>query len=62
MVMLGCRLAGDAAPAANRVASAVGIAPANVHSGVKPSGKAALVRRLQEQGCRLPLSHPFQEP
>lgn len=46
------RSAGDAAPAAHRVAAVVGIPPANVHSSVKPSGKAALVRSLQEQGCR----------
>jgi cation transport ATPase len=59
--MLGCPFSGDAALAAHRVASAVGIPSANVHSGVKPSGKAALVRHLQEQGCRLLLSHLFQD-
>ena len=44
--------AGDAAPVAQRVASAVGIAPSNIHAGVKPDGKAALVKKLQAQGCR----------
>ena len=35
------------------MASTVGIPADQVHAGVKPSGKAALVRRLQGQGCRV---------
>lgn len=35
------------------VAEAVGIAEDNVHAGVKPSGKADLVQRLQAAGRRV---------
>ena len=35
------------------VAEAVGIAEVNVHAGVKPSGKADLVQRLQAGGRRV---------
>ena len=46
-------IVGDTDPAAQQVASTVGIPADQVHAGVKPSGKAALVRRLQAQGCRV---------
>ena len=35
------------------MAQAVGIAADQVHAGVKPAGKAALVQRLQGEGCRV---------
>lgn len=47
------RAAGDTLSAARGVATRVGIPSANVHAGVKPSGKAQLVRELQEAGCKV---------
>lgn len=44
----GC--AGDVQPVAERVAKAVGIPWGNIHAGVKPGGKAALIQKLQSQG------------
>ena len=44
--------AGDAAPVAHKVAAAVGISRDSVHAGIKPGGKADLVRQLQDKGCR----------
>ena len=41
--------AGDQAPAAQAVAAALGIPAGDVHSAVKPQGKAALVEQLQRQ-------------
>lgn len=41
--------AGDQAPAAQAVAAALGIPAQDVHSAVKPQGKAALVEQLQRQ-------------
>jgi Cu+-exporting ATPase len=41
---------GDQAAAAQHVAALVGIPPSNVHSGVLPSGKQAIIETLQKQG------------
>jgi Cu+-exporting ATPase len=41
---------GDQAAAAQHVAALVGIPPSNVHSGVLPSGKQAIIEALQKQG------------
>jgi cation transport ATPase len=35
------------------MAAAVGIYPGDVHAGVKPAGKAALVEELMAQGRRV---------
>lgn len=45
--------AGDGEWNASAVADAVGIPRAQVHSGVKPGGKAALVQSLQASGRRV---------
>jgi Cu2+-exporting ATPase len=35
------------------VAAAVGIAPSDVHAGIKPAGKAALVEQLKASGRKV---------
>ena len=47
------KCAGDTATTAQGVAARVGIPAANVHAGVKPGGKATLVRQLQAGGHRV---------
>jgi len=42
---------GDQAAAAQHVAALVGIPPQNVHSGILPSGKQAIIETLQSAGC-----------
>lgn len=44
---------GDCQQAAVTVAAAVGIAPSDVHAGIKPAGKAALVDQLRASGHRV---------
>ncbi len=46
-------LSGDQAEAAHAIAAAVGISPADVHAGVKPAGKAALVEKLKAAGYKV---------
>ncbi|KAI9659975.1 MAG: hypothetical protein M1821_001327 [Bathelium mastoideum] len=41
---------GDQLPAAQHVAALVGISPDNIHAGVVPAGKQAIVDELQAQG------------
>lgn len=48
-----CVTAGDRQEAAVKVAAAVGIAPSDVHAGIKPAGKAALVEQLKASGRRV---------
>lgn len=36
-----------------KVAAAVGISPADVHAGIKPAGKAALVEQLKASGHKV---------
>jgi Cu2+-exporting ATPase len=45
--------AGDRQEAAVKVAAAVGIAPSDVHAGIKPAGKAALVEQLKASGRKV---------
>ncbi|WP_077489833.1 heavy metal translocating P-type ATPase [Sinomonas mesophila] len=49
-------LTGDNAAVAARVAAEVGIAPEDVHAGVRPEGKAEAVRRLQASGARVAMA------
>jgi len=46
-------LSGDRQEAALKVAEAVGIPAADVHAGIKPAGKAALVQQLKSSGRRV---------
>eukprot|EP00775_Hariotina_reticulata_P004232 gene4232-4481_t len=46
-------LSGDRQEAALKVAEAVGISAADVHAGIKPAGKAALVQQLKSSGRRV---------
>lgn len=46
-------LSGDRQEAALKVAAAVGIPAEDVHAGIKPAGKAALVEALKAQGRRV---------
>lgn len=46
-------VAGDRQEAAVKVAAAVGIAPSDVHAGIKPAGKAALVEQLKASGRKV---------
>ena len=46
-------LAGDQEGPAKAVAAAVGIDPEHVHAGVKPAGKAAMIKQLQSVGRRV---------
>ena len=48
-----CLHAGDQQGAASAVAAAVGIDAEHVHAGIKPAGKAALVKQLQAAGRRV---------
>ncbi len=50
---LTCSLAGDQEGPARAVAAAVGIDPEHVHAGVKPAGKAAMIKQLQGTGRRV---------
>ena len=49
-------LTGDNAAVAARVAAEVGIAPEDVHAGVRPEGKVEAVRRLQTAGARVAMA------
>ncbi len=49
-VTTSCWQAGDQQGAASAVAAAVGIDAKHVHAGIKPDGKAALVKQLQSAG------------
>ncbi len=46
-------VSGDNATTAMAIAEQVGIAPENVHAGIRPEGKAELVRLLQTQNQRV---------
>ncbi|WP_369045915.1 heavy metal translocating P-type ATPase [Sinomonas sp. P10A9] len=49
-------LTGDNAAVAARVAAEVGIAAQDVHAGVRPEGKVAVVKRLQAGGARVAMA------
>jgi cation transport ATPase len=46
-------LSGDRQEAVQAMAAAAGIDPRDAFAGVRPADKAALVRRLQSEACRV---------